>query len=282
VQSGLPRLGAAPELAGTGRWFNSKPLTLRSLRGKVVLVDFWTYTCINCIRTLPFEKRLDERYRKAGLVVLGVHTPEFSFEKNAGNVAAAIRQNGLRYPIVQDNDYGTWNAFGNQYWPAKYLIDATGQVRYTHFGEGEYDKTEQAVRGLLREAGAARLHRAGGPPIAVPTGRLTPETYLGSARAQAPALFKLSGGWHIDAESATADQPARIEGPVTARNVYLVLGSRGGTPRRVRVFVDGRAQPTVTVRRQRLYQLVKLPRIQDFDLRVEVDAGISGYAFTFG
>jgi cytochrome c biogenesis protein CcdA/thiol-disulfide isomerase/thioredoxin len=280
--SGLPRLGAAPELAGTGRWFNSPPLTLRGLRGKVVLIDFWTYTCINCIRTLPFEKRLDERYRRAGLVIIGVHTPEFSFEKNAGNVAASIRQNQLRYPVVQDNDYETWNAFGNQFWPAKYLIDATGEVRYTHFGEGDYDKTENAVRGLLREAGAARLARAGGPPIAVPTGRLTPETYLGSARAEHPSRFTLTGDWDVSEESATSGRGAHIDGDVTARDVYLVLGSRGDAPRRVRVYVDGRLHRTVTVRRQRLYTLVQLPAIRDFHLRLDVGAGISGYAFTFG
>ncbi len=228
--SGLPRLGLAPELAGTGRWFNSPPLSLRRLRGKVVLVDFWTYTCINCIRTLPFLRRMDARYRKDGLVILGVHTPEFAFEKDAGNVAAAIRQSRLRYPVVQDNDFDTWNAFGNQYWPAKYLIDATGEVRFTHFGEGEYDETEEAIRGLLREAGRARLGRAGGPAIESPDGPRTPETYLGSARAEPEPLFRLSGRWRIDAESATTEERGQIDGPVTARKVFLVLGSRGRVP----------------------------------------------------
>ncbi len=281
--SSLPRLGAAPEIVGTQRWFNTDPLTLRSLRGRVVLIDFWTYTCINCIRTLPFIKRLDERYRDAGLTIIGVHTPEFAFEKNADNVADAIRQNKLRYAVVQDNDFATWNAFGNQFWPAKYLIDAEGEVRYTHFGEGAYDETEEAVRGLLREAGAKRLARAGGPPVEGPSdAQLTPETYLGSARAERPPLFTLTGDWRIDEESATAVRAARLEMPVTARKVFLVLSSRGGAPRRVRVNIDGRPAGAVTVTGQRLYTLADLPRVRDFKLRLDVAPGISGFAFTFG
>ena len=154
--SGLPVLGPAPDFTGYQRWFNTasgRPLSLEALRGKVVLVDFWTYTCINCIRTLPYLKAWDERYRDKGLVTVGVHTPEFPFERDAGNVEEAIVQNALRYPVVQDNDYATWDAYGNQFWPAKYLIDARGQVRYTHFGEGDYEETEGAIRRLLEEAG---------------------------------------------------------------------------------------------------------------------------------
>src|SRR5256714_9749489 len=157
--SRLPVLGDAPELAGLGRWFNSTPLTLAGLRSehRVVLIHFWTYTCINCIRTLPHVTAWDARYRRDGLTVIGVHTPEFPFEKDPSNVAAAIQQNGIHYAVAQDNDYGTWNAFGNQYWPAKYLIDAQGRVRYAHFGEGDYGVTERAIRSLLAEAGATRL-----------------------------------------------------------------------------------------------------------------------------
>ena len=157
--SGLPALGPAPDFTGNQRWFNTAgggPLSLDELRGKVVLVDFWTYTCINCIRTLPYLKAWDERYRDKGLVTVGVHTPEFPFERDAGNVEEAIAQNGLRYPVAQDNDYATWDAYGNQFWPAKYLIDARGQVRYTHFGEGDYEETEEAIRRLLRGGGRAR------------------------------------------------------------------------------------------------------------------------------
>ena len=139
----LPVLGRAPEFVDTQQWFNTpgnRPLTLSGLRGRVVLVDFWTYSCINCLRTLPYLKAWDARYRKDGLTIVGVHTPEFPFEHAASNVAEAIQRNGLRYPVVQDNDYGTWNAYGNQYWPAEYFIDANGDVRYADFGEGTYGK----------------------------------------------------------------------------------------------------------------------------------------------
>ena len=136
----LPVLGTAPEIRGTGRWFNTRdgrPLSLESLRGKVVLIDFWTYSCINCIRTLPALKSWDQRYRDAGLTIVGLHAPEFPFERDACNVQRAIERNGLRYPVAQDNDFATWNAYGNRFWPAKYLIDQRGRVRYTHIGEGE-------------------------------------------------------------------------------------------------------------------------------------------------
>src|SRR6476661_7077932 len=178
-------LGAAPDFTGNERWFNTpgnRPLSLKQLRGKVVLVDFWTYPCINCIRTLPYLKALDERYRKDGLVIVGVHTPEFPFERDASNVQAAIKQNGIRYPVAQDNRYATWDAYGNQYWPAEYFVDAKGRVRFTHFGEGDYKKKEQVVRQLLTEAGhnpGGGMTHAHGQSVTFDT---TPETYLGTAR----------------------------------------------------------------------------------------------------
>ena len=153
----LKVLGAAPGFAGNGRWFNTRPLDLAGLRGRVVLIDFWTYTCINCLRTFPHLRAWDASYRDRGLTIVGVHTPEFAFERKAGNVQDAIARSKLRYPVLQDNDYATWNAWGNQYWPAKYLIDAKGRVRYVHFGEGEYEETEAAIRTLLAEAGAEKL-----------------------------------------------------------------------------------------------------------------------------
>ncbi len=168
----LPVLGAAPEFTDTQKWFNTpggRPLTLAGLRGHVVLVDFWTYTCINCIRTLPFLDGLYATYHRYGLEIVGVETPEFTFEQDAGNVQQAIASDGLRYPVVQDNRYGTWNAYQNQYWPAEYLIDANGQVRHTQFGEGNYKQDEAAVRELLYEAGvapaAAADDRARGRPL---------------------------------------------------------------------------------------------------------------------
>src|SRR5581483_11480116 len=181
-RSGLPDLGPAPDFTGNQRWFNTaggSPLTLAGLRGHVVLVDFWTYTCINCIRTLPFLKALYARYHRSGLQIVGVETPEFTFEQQAGNVQQAIQSDGLRYPVVQDNNYGTWNAYSNQYWPAEYLIDANGHVRHTQFGEGDYKQDEAAVRELLYEAGARHL-----PPPMTARAQFalslpgTPETYL--------------------------------------------------------------------------------------------------------
>ena len=180
----LRALGPAPEFTETQRWFNTpgdRPLSLAALRGHVVLVDFWTYTCINCIRTLPYLKAWDSAYRRDGLTVVGVETPEFSFEHDAGNVENAISQFGLRYPVVQDNNMGTWNAYGNQYWPADYLIDASGQVRYTAVGEGDYGKTETAIRALLAEAGA----QVGG--MGRPTGVLTPSRRRAPRPTSAPS-----------------------------------------------------------------------------------------------
>jgi len=313
----LPKLGFAPEFAGTGQWFNTSPLAMSRLKGRVVLIDFWTYTCINCLRTLPYLRAWDKRYRDSGLTIVGVHTPEFEFEKKASNVEGAIKRESLRYPVVQDNEFGTWNAFGNQYWPAKYLIDAEGQVRYTHFGEGEYKETEAAIRELLAESGRKRLG-AGAKPSGMVEGvgaKATPETYLGSARAQSfspvgptdgtrnytaekPAelpqsVFSLGGRWHVDEESARAVSSATITARVVGTAVYLVLSSPNDSPRRVLVELDGKPisaaeagedvrRGVVTVRRQRLYRLVKLKSLQERVLTLRLDPGVTGYAFTFG
>ncbi len=313
----LPVLGDAPEFQDTGRWFNSSPMTMRSLRGRVVLVDFWTYTCINCLRTLPFVKAWDARYRADGLTIVGVHTPEFAFEKLASNVQRAIKDDGVRYPVVQDNDFGTWNAFTNQGWPSKFLIDATGKVRYAHLGEGDYKETEAAIRTLLAEAGKRKLGSAARPEGKIETvgAQATAETYLGSARAQGfspvgptngtrdytaatpgdlpQSVFSLGGRWRVDDESARAVRGATITARVVGTAVYLVLSSDGGKPRRVRVELDGKPISAalagadvhggvVTVRRQRLYSLVKLPKVGEHVLNLRLDSGVSGFAFTFG
>ena len=314
---GLKDLGPAPEFMQTQDWFNTpdmRALSLGALRGHVVLVDFWTYTCINCIRTLPYLKAWDSSYRRDGLTIVGVETPEFAFEREASNVANAIRQFGLRYPVVQDNEMGTWNAYGNEYWPADYLIDAKGQVRYATFGEGDYDKTETAIRALLAEAGGdvgAKSRPAG---VVVPSERATPETYLGTERAEgwidapkdgvhdygpAPsgslALndFAFSGTWRIAGQPATAISDAGVDVEFQAKHVYLVLSSEGGRARSVNVLLDGRPiAPTdagadahssrVTVRGQRLYTLVSLPREERHRLGLRFPPGVTGYAFTFG
>ena len=166
-------------------WLNSKPLTLAQLRGRVVLVDFWTYSCINCLRTLPYIKEWDARYRQLGLTIVGVHSPEFAFEHKESNVRANVKRLGLRYPVALDNDFGTWQAWSNQYWPAKYLIDRAGHVRFYHFGEGDYAKTEDTIRTLLAEPGMS-LPAASGLADKSPHGQLTPESYLGYQRLVGP------------------------------------------------------------------------------------------------
>ncbi len=297
-------LGPAPGFEGGGKWLNTpRPLELDELRGRVVLVDFWTYTCINCIRTIPYLRSWDQRYRRKGLTVVGVHTPEFAFERKTANVRSAIAQNELRYPVVQDNGYGIWNAFGNQYWPAKYLIDARGRVRYTHFGEGGYGATESAIRALLAEAGDRRLGARADRARAIAPGKgaQTPETYFGTMRAQGwlvapvpgtrtyrgrrrPPLnaFALGGRWRVDGEAATAVRNATVAARFRAQRVYLVLRSADGRRRAVRVRVDGGPARTLAVRGDDIYTAVDLPAAGEHDLKLEFDPGVSGYAFTFG
>jgi cytochrome c biogenesis protein CcdA/thiol-disulfide isomerase/thioredoxin len=316
----LEALGPAPEFTHTQDWFNTpgdRPLKLASLRGRVVLVDFWTYTCINCIRTLPYLKAWDAAYRRDGLTIVGVHTPEFAFEHEAGNVRDAIGQFGLRYPVVQDNEMGTWNAYGNEYWPADYLIDAQGQVRYTAFGEGDYGKTETAIRALLAEAGAQVGGKGHPTGVVTPSAVATPETYLGTERAQgwingpkggqhdygpppsgqlALNDFAYSGIWNIGGQPATAvasSRPSGLDLEFEAKNVYLVLSSPGERPLPVQVLLNGRPiaaadagadvhDGTTIVRRQRLYSLVSLSGDKRGRLSLRFAPGVSGYAFTFG
>jgi len=311
ADSGLEDYGEAPDFTGNQRWFNSQPLTLSALRGRVVLVDFWTYTCINCLRTLPHLEAWDRAYRQDGLTIVGVHSPEFTFERDAGNVAAAIRREGIRYPVAQDNQLATWDAWGNQYWPAEYLIDARGHVRHVQFGEGDYDKTEAAIRTLLRDAGTTRLGGESRPDRTFdPAAQATPETYLGLARAQAyvvppaagtttyvPAApdripanrFTLGGTWMLSREAARAGKGASLAGRVTGKDVYLVLSGQGG----VQVLLDGRPIAAsaagrdvhggrVKVDGQRLYHLVSRPSVETHVLTLRFSPGVAGYAFTFG
>jgi cytochrome c biogenesis protein CcdA/thiol-disulfide isomerase/thioredoxin len=313
----LPVLGTAPEFTETEDWFNTpgdKPLTLAALRGRVVLVDFWTYTCINCIRTLPYLKAWNAAYAKDGLTIVGVETPEFAFEKDASNVSDAIGQFGLRYPVVQDNNMGTWNAYGNEYWPADYLIDAKGKVRYATFGEGDYGKTETAIRALLAEAGYQVGAKSHPTDVVVPSEIATPETYMGTARGQGwidgPKTgthdygpppsgelqlndFAYSGTWKIGEQPAEAISEAGVDMEFKAKNVYLVLSSPGERPLPVQVLLDGKPisavdsgadvhHGVVTVRRQRLYGLVSLPGDQQHRLSLRFADGVTGYDFTFG
>jgi len=269
----LPVEGEIPSFAGATLWLNSPPLTPESLRGKVVMVDFWTYSCINCLRALPFVESWYQKYRDHGLVVIGVHAPEFAFEKDPSNVRRAVADLKITYPVALDNDYAIWQAFNNQYWPAHYFIDATGRIRAHHFGEGNYDESEQIIRALLTEAGQGELPPPGvGQPTAVgvqaPPDEAhdqSPETYLGYRRAanfaspdglvqdqrhvySAPAALKLNqwalaGSWNVDPEKAVLGASGgKIVFRFYARDLHLVLGpGSDGKPARFRVTLDGAA-----------------------------------------
>jgi cytochrome c biogenesis protein CcdA/thiol-disulfide isomerase/thioredoxin len=295
--------GRAPDFTDISGWLNSEPLDLERLHGKVVLVDFWTYSCVNCLRTLPHVKAWDAAYRSQGLVVVGVHTPEFAFERVPANVERAVRSLGVRYPVALDPDYGTWNAWGNRYWPAKYVIDRRGHVRFAHFGEGEYGRTEAVIRTLLAEPGLPEPV-SGSLGDATPHGPLTAETYVGYARmepaysgsplrAERPAAYHLpaalptggfvfGGEWTVESERAVAGRDARLRLAFHARKVFLVLGTSGGVET-VAVSVDGRPLHTVQVREDRLYTLVDLPGpAGDHVLDLALSPGAEAYAFTFG
>jgi len=313
----LPVIGVAPQFVGTQSWFNTpsgRPLSLAALRGRVVLVDFWTYSCINCIRTLPYLNAWNARYAGKGLTIVGVHTPEFPFEHSASNVQEAIRQNGIGYPVAQDNNYATWNAYKNEYWPAEYLIDAQGRIRLADFGEGEYAAKERAIRSLLVEAGAEGLAQAAKVVAQAPSAsETTQESYLGAEKAERfengrlrtglhdygsasappkPEHLRYQGSWRLSADAALAGAGAGLELNFKARRVFLVAGSAHGTSS-LHVLLDGHLLPpadsggdvraaTASVGFQRLYRLVELPRVERHVLTVQAPPGVSLYSFTFG
>lgn len=292
-KTALPNLGRAPEFVGITNWLNSKPLTMHELKGKVVLVDFWTYTCINCIRTLPYVTSWYEKYKDKGLVVVGIHTPEFEFEKKTENVLQAIRQYNIFYPVPQDNNYATWNAYNNQYWPAKYLIDAKGNVRYVHFGEGKYEETEMAIKELLKEKGEATDQSLVPISDQTPKNHLTPETYLGKRRMErfisnADGLlplhnFTYKGAWNIQEEQAIAAIGSVLELHFYANKVFLVVTPKG-TDDRAKIFLDDKLVGEMVFDTAKLYTLVDLEGNKgDHTLRIEFQTdGTSVYAFTFG
>jgi thiol-disulfide isomerase/thioredoxin len=288
--------GALPPLDSLGPWFNSPPLTREQLKSKVVVIDFWTYSCINCLRSLPYVKAWDEKYRKDGLVVIGVHAPEFAFEREPSNVARAIQELGVRYPVALDNRYSVWNALQNQYWPAHYFVDAQGRIRYHHHGEGDYDMSERVIRQLLAEAGhapasgMAEATASGAQAAAAPNEIKSPESYIGYARAErfvspggllqdklktyarAPLQLNdwaLEGTWVDKPQSALSfASGAKIQFRFHARDLHLVLGSASGKPVRFRVTLDGKApggdagvdvdaNGIGMVKEQRLYQLIR-------------------------
>ena len=300
----LMNTSQAPEFELGGTWLNSSPLTMSSLRGKVVLIDFWTYTCINCIRTLPHVTSWYEKYKDKRFVIVGIHTPEFEFEKKTENVKDAISQFRIHYPVLQDNDYFNWNAYGNQYWPTEYLIDAKGVIRRTHFGEGEYDQTEQAIVNLLREAGQTiEKNVLNEVPDQTPRIRTSPETYLGSNRMDRSVSdkqpiplhsFAFSGTWVIQPEYSITSQNSILQFHFFAGQVNLVmLPSQKNS--RVKVFIDdvvvtidqaGKdvVDGKVTLDKERLYNLINIKgNDKDHILKLEFENdGVQCFAFTFG
>lgn len=307
----LPKITRAPEFAGLGPWHNSESFTFASLKGKVVLVDFWTYSCINCIRTLPYIQGYWEKYKDTDkFVLLGVHSPEFTFEKSENNVAMAIKQHGLTYPVAQDNSFRTWSAFANKYWPAKYLIDADGYIRYTHFGEGAYEETDLAIASLLKEAGVDVSRIDGSlPEEQAVNGRksISPETYVGSRSW--PALgnaqgepttsvinytaptntvlnkYYLDGSWQlIDGEYQRLDsENGKILMKFQGGEINLVLGLADGvTSAEATVTIDGKETKTFTIDRHDLYELFK-GEYGEHDMVLTLKGtGVEAFAFTFG
>ena len=285
-------------------WLNSPPLGPADLRGKVVLVDFWTYTCINWRRTMPWLRAWAQKYKDQGLVVVGVHTPEFSFEKDLGNIRSAAQEQQVDYPIAVDSHFTIWNAFDNHYWPAVYLVDAQGRIRHHQFGEGDYDQLELVLQQLLAEAGHTAFDRATvpldakGAEVAADWKNLrTPETYLGSARAERSKDWALDGDWRQRTEAAVLSKAGgKITYRFHARDVHLVMGpGTHGTPVRFRVRIDGQPPAAAhggdiddtglgTVDQPRMYQLIRQPGpITDRQLEIEfLDPGVALYSFTFG
>lgn len=310
----------APEIIPGGKWFNipegKESLTLKELKGKVVLIDFWTYTCINCIRTLPYIKNWYSKYKDKGLVIIGVHTPEFEFEKNPDNVARAIKDFGLEYPVVQDNNYATWSSYNNRYWPAKYFIDAKGYIRHTHFGEGDYDESEQWIQNLLNESGAY-IQNMPVSNVEYNVYAKTPETYLGRERMSGFASperiivdksmtyttpanlgnnsFAFSGNWTVSSERSSPSTNALLTFHFNAGEVFLVmLPKNQNIPGKIQVLLDNKVVDSsnagvdvkdgiITVDTDRLYKLIKLTNPGDHILQLKfLDNNLELYAFTFG
>jgi cytochrome c biogenesis protein CcdA/thiol-disulfide isomerase/thioredoxin len=300
--SSLKSYGQAPNFANVTKWLNTPDgaaLNLPALHGKVVLIDFWTYSCINCLRSLPHVKAWYSRYHSAGLDVIGVHTPEFDFEHVASNVQAAISRLGVTYPVAMDNDYGTWNAWGNNSWPAEYLIDAQGNVRYGSIGEGDYGQTEAAIRALLKANGAT-LPAVTSVPDATPQQQMSPESYLGYSRLaryegtpvvhNKPTTYSFashlssnqlsySGQWTVGAENIKAGQDARLRMNVSAANIYLVLSGTGT----VTATLGGEPLPVQHVSGvPTLYTIAAGAMTRTGTLELSVSPGVSAYDFTFG
>ena len=308
-----PKGKKAPELIPGGSWLNTDPLNLAGLKGKVVLIDFWTYSCINCQRTFPYLRTWHEKYKDSGLTIIGVHSPEFEFEKDLDNLREAASDFGLKYPIMQDNDFATWLAYDNHYWPAKYLIDKDGFIRYVHFGEGAYDETEKMIQELLTEAGSKITAVDINNPTYQNYGS-TPEKYLGywridkfvspegvikdqltsylRPRTISSSELAYEGKWLIAEKYAAPMSESKLYLNFKAKEVYLVMKPKtDGTESQVKVYIDEKLQyfgednknGTVTVTKDTLYKLINLPVAGQHILKLEfLDDNMEVYAFTFG
>jgi thiol-disulfide isomerase/thioredoxin len=311
----LPDDGPAPQLAAKG-WINTPPLTAADLRGKVVLYDIWTYSCINCVRTFPFIRAWYDRYRPDGLVVVGVHSPEFDFEKVHDNVAKAVKHLDVTWPVALDDDMTIWNEFKNRYWPADYVADRNGHLRYSHFGEGDYENTENVLRSLLGVPASAPRATLSGKTETASKDALNPETYLGTERSEigtesglrvyppvgnlvAPNVA-LEGPWNGAPEKVTSAAPgADIAAGVIAQSTNLVMAPADGRAMNVIVTIDGAPVPprlrgadvdvdrmgrtVVTVSRSDMYRLIQGPGVEHHQLHVIAEQpGLEAYAFTFG
>lgn len=294
--------GPAPDFAGISHWLNlpagRQVPTIADLRDKVVLIDFWTYSCINCIRTLPYVTKWYDTYKDKGFVVVGVHTPEFAFEKVTTNVQTAMQRFSINYPVAQDNDYRTWNAYNNQYWPAEYLIDQKGNIVYKHFGEGEYDHTENAIRQLLSYNSAVGAEN--GQDL---SGVRSPEMYFEPSRleyltpdqkplqepqtytlTQNLALnnFALEGTWQFADDHASLVKPGgKIKLRFSSGKVFMVAAA--DKPITIQIMVDGKPQPSVTVQMSQLYTLFDSTDYKEHTIEITIpDAGFEAFTFTFG
>jgi thiol-disulfide isomerase/thioredoxin len=313
--SNLPDDGLAPPLDAKA-WINTPPLTAADLRGKVVLYDIWTYSCINCVRTFPYIRAWYDRYRSDGLVVVGVHSPEFDFEKVHNNVAEAVKHLDVTWPVALDDDMKIWNEFNNLYWPADYVADRTGHLRYSHFGEGDYTNTENVLRSLLGVPATSPRATLRGRTETAAKGALNPETYLGTARSAigteaglrvypaagtlVPPNVALEGPWNGAPEKVTSAAPgADVAAGVIAQSVNLVMAPADGRPKDVIVTIDGAPVPpklrgadvrvdrtgrtVVTVSRSDMYRLIQGPDVEHHQLHVIAEQpGLEAYAFTFG
>ena len=317
-KSSLPVIGKAPDFVRINNWINAGPLKIGDLKGKVVLVDFWTYSCINCIRTLPYLKDWDQKYSGKGLVIIGVHTPEFEFEKDAKNVKAAVERYGLKYAVAQDNNKETWKSYKNRYWPMKYIIDAEGNIRYDHIGEGGYEETETVIQDLLKEANQNVTEGMTKLASDLDTTQLgSPEIYLGYKFARNPLgnpegfssdgvvdykqinlsgiklgnVVYLSGEWEDREDRIIAVKDSKLFLAYKAKKVNIVAGGKS----KISVLLDGtqlkenylgddtrQLQGQVTIDQQRLYNIISSEGYETHILGIDADPGFELYTFTFG